>query len=184
MKKVYCCCLLVALGLSSHANAEISGTYTTTCSGTDGVSAIRRLNFSGFVLNDTQTVYGDTYCGSQTFDISMSGSYQLNTFTKDLDYHISTVKIRPLSVEIAEYLNSEYFCGFDDWNAFAAKIVTGHSCGDMNVASSGSTIYNKIREIKADDFSAIQLGLTDYTHDGSRPSSRPIKFNPQFFFPL
>ncbi len=183
MKKSRLLWLGATLFSTTPLMADIAGTYVTRCIATDGGTAKRKLQFSASQLNDVQTVYDDTYCVKANVEITVAGPYKLDGFGKNLDFRTDSVTIKPLNSTVAGYFEDESFCGMSGWTAGIAFNVTGLTCGPSFVADSGSKLFTVIREVNGSSFHAIQLGLTDFAHNGSSPAERPEKYDPQLFYP-
>ncbi len=155
--------------MGSQAVAAVQGLYGSECLSVEGLSAYKDLAFDGENLKQVQTVFGDQLCQTPAYDFIFEGPYLIDETLGVLDYSFNSIKLQPLTSEVADNFNHYQLCGIDHWVVSRAENVAGLDCGGQVIPGLETSVYDRIKENKDD----IQMGRATDELDGSSPEQRP-----------
>lgn len=126
-----------------------------------------------------------------TWDVSHFSDKTCETKTKSFEY-IEDYKIGPevengyeidrihknvtLTVDSqaeVDKMNTDKFCGFEDWAVGAGKVLNGLTCGEKTYRSVGDGSYDIFKVSTENDVKSMRLGAWTEEKDGSSPDKRP-----------
>jgi hypothetical protein len=96
---------------------------------------------------------------------------------QNLNLSLRSASYTSLNNDTTMSLNGISWCGFSDWQTGVAKDVTGRTCEDYQVPSSGQTIYSIIKS----SGTQLWLGEASDGHDGSSDAQRFVNWIAQPF---
>ena len=164
--------LATAATLSAPLAAEISGSYQSACIALEDASIIQEATYEEGAFNWTQKVFGDTECGTNIYNLSYSGAYEL-TGEQQIDYTFELVELIPTLEPVAQGWTTNKLCGLENWEAGSALDVTGLECGGQQMLDSGTAFFDLIKETET----GIHFGLPSEELDGSTAEKRPTEFD-------
>lgn len=176
--------MLVALTLATAALAAgpLDGIWRQDCS--RGYS--REEAFRGDQAAYSERNFWDGACSQPAVETISEGTVTLGPAVsapggaREIDFQFTTVSLRPVDVKAAAAWRERGVCGFRDWAAGVAKVVTGRECdffGLGSVVRVPATGDRKFGVVKAGE-GMLFFGRLSPARDGSSPEKRPLELDP------
>lgn len=164
--------------------AQLSGTFQQACRTSGGYSIIGILSFTGDTEVGTTNVFTGNNCGTMAYSFTLTGKITVGSVTtppqggNKLDVKITSATVTPKSQAGADLLNTNNFCGLDNWAVGVAQSIIDRSC-DGRTYNVGTVIYTVFAK-NADSLLMGQIGLPGSLEDGSSDIHRPTTLGQPF----
>ena len=169
---IYSCAKKSDTSSTTTTTTELEGTWQTPCHAVGSRYRIRTLTVSGTNVTDKWEFHSDSSCANDEyrFDTTFSSLSIGNAVTFDggktghkLTMTIDTNTYTPLSSSDVTWVNTNTWCGENDWVLNTAQSIAGKTCGSDVKWNTNITIYG----VYALDGSKLFMGLSS----GSYPST-------------
>ena len=170
---------------STSSTTELEGTWVSSCTASGSVYIIKTFTVSGTNVTDKWEYHSDSSCATDEYsydwsysslvigDVATFSSYGSSggsghKTTKTLDTYTYT----PLSSSDVTWVNTNIWCGENDWVLNTAQSISGQTCGSSTKWNTNITIYG----VYALDGSKLSIGLSS----GSYPSTVNLSDNESY----
>ena len=166
---------------TTTSNTELEGTWKSSCVSSGSRYKIRTLTVSGTNWTDKSEYHTDSSCANDdySYDSTFSSLSIGNVITFDdgetghkLTMTLDTNTYTPLSSSDVTWVNTNIWCGENDWVLNTAQSIAGKTCGSDVKWNTNITIYG----VYALDGSKLSMGLSS----GSYPSTVNLSDNESY----
>lgn len=182
-------CLLAGavsvLGGIAKADSQFDGNWKSNCYSQSAQGqtqyGVDQMAITDSTLTVDSDVYSDASCSSQSIatihtseDLALSTDSNTPQGVEDADLTLAALTIAFHSAQYISYMNSEQFCGYNNWVIDQPQDVLGKNCGNQQLPSEGTVSYDIIG---LDSTGALHMGLTTSDLPGTSAATRPTSLD-------
>ncbi|MBC7465962.1 MAG: hypothetical protein H7256_08210 [Bdellovibrio sp.] len=173
---LFLCLSPVCLALPS----DLSGTWTMPCDRGLRKEQVIQDN----IATTTEFFHQDKDCTQESFRFKTVGRLAFNANEPFwIDFTYSAVELTVFVPQVVSDFNMRSVCGFQDWQAGTAKVITGLKCALFNVNK--PTQIPTVTDLKFGIYKIeeghLYYGQLTQEKNGSSAEKRPDMFAPDYF---